>query len=293
VVYFNDYSISGPILDNILENIAMSWGGEIRMYEAVYSQLDFIRGLGINVYGLPLFAVFENGVLVGQRGMAVEENQISVWLDTFRAAHIYRAFPRTVFGSVGDGSRSTYFISELILMPERTGLAGFIRCRDNTILSVEEHSPLYALMENTFGGSGRTSFGLPNLDARIPAPGLRYFICRDGRFPLRDDDWKLNEVVSGDIKYLEFPMEDLNSNSFIGEVVLVKGEPDEWYVQLMVPCDGRMLSMRDEPILGSLLGNRFGGDGNSAFAVPDLSHVTAPVPGAQYYIMREMIYPSE
>jgi microcystin-dependent protein len=49
--------------------------------------------------------------------------------------------------------------------------------------------------------------------------------------------------------------------------------PDGW-----IPCDGRVLRVRDNQPLFALLGWRFGGDGWTTFALPDLrQRYTVPV----------------
>lgn len=54
---------------------------------------------------------------------------------------------------------------------------------------------------------------------------------------------------------------------YIGEIKLFVGkfEPKGWAF-----CDGRLLNIRDNAPLYSILQNRFGGDGKSTFALPDL-----------------------
>jgi len=41
--------------------------------------------------------------------------------------------------------------------------------------------------------------------------------------------------------------------------------PDGWQ-----PCNGQLVSIRDNPALFSLLGTQYGGDGNTTYALPDL-----------------------
>jgi len=41
--------------------------------------------------------------------------------------------------------------------------------------------------------------------------------------------------------------------------------PDNW-----LPCDGRILNIRDNPALFSLLGEMYGGDARTTFGIPDL-----------------------
>lgn len=47
-------------------------------------------------------------------------------------------------------------------------------------------------------------------------------------------------------------------------------------------CDGRLLPISQNPALFSLLGNRFGGDGKTNFAIPNYANL-APA-GSTYFI---------
>jgi microcystin-dependent protein len=57
------------------------------------------------------------------------------------------------------------------------------------------------------------------------------------------------------------------SDQFLGEIRMFAGPkiPPGWAL-----CDGQLLSIFDYPELYSLIGTRYGGDGMSTFAVPDL-----------------------
>jgi len=52
------------------------------------------------------------------------------------------------------------------------------------ILSIAQNTPLFALLGTNFGGDGRTTFALPNLNGSAPN-GLTYSICDQGIFPSR------------------------------------------------------------------------------------------------------------
>jgi microcystin-dependent protein len=60
-------------------------------------------------------------------------------------------------------------------------------------------------------------------------------------------------------------------------------EPKGWRF-----CDGKTLPINQNGALFSLLGNRFGGDGRSTFALPSLVH---PVEDLKYLICVEGMYP--
>ncbi|WP_249664239.1 phage tail protein, partial [Lysinibacillus sp. D4B1_S16] len=57
------------------------------------------------------------------------------------------------------------------------------------------------------------------------------------------------------------------AEQFLGEVRLFSFDkiPQNW-----LPCDGRLLQIRQPTALYSLIGNRYGGDGKTTFALPDL-----------------------
>lgn len=54
---------------------------------------------------------------------------------------------------------------------------------------------------------------------------------------------------------------------YLGQINLfaINFQPRGW-----IPCDGRLLNVSENQALFALLGNRFGGDGRTNFAVPDL-----------------------
>ena len=56
-------------------------------------------------------------------------------------------------------------------------------------------------------------------------------------------------------------------------------------------CDGRMLQIRQNQALFALLGTRYGGDGVTTFAIPNLKD-KAPLQELQYYIAIQGIFPS-
>jgi microcystin-dependent protein len=75
---------------------------------------------------------------------------------------------------------------------------------------------------------------------------------------------------------------------FIGQVTLFgfNFAPRGW-----APCEGQLLSTKENTALFSLLGTYFGGDGKTNFALPDLRG-REPTPETHYCIALEGIYPS-
>jgi len=57
------------------------------------------------------------------------------------------------------------------------------------ILQISQNQALYALIGCQYGGDGRTTFALPNLNKTplIPNTSLKYIICTQGYFPPRQD----------------------------------------------------------------------------------------------------------
>jgi microcystin-dependent protein len=62
---------------------------------------------------------------------------------------------------------------------------GWMECAGQT-LQVTQYTQLYSLIGNKYGGSGMTTFCLPNLGSIGQASGkVKYFIAVDGEFPPR------------------------------------------------------------------------------------------------------------
>jgi microcystin-dependent protein len=55
-------------------------------------------------------------------------------------------------------------------------------------------------------------------------------------------------------------------------------------------CNGAILNIQQNTALFSLIGNRFGGNGTTTFALPNLI-TTSPVSGMEYYIAVQGLYP--
>jgi microcystin-dependent protein len=55
-------------------------------------------------------------------------------------------------------------------------------------------------------------------------------------------------------------------------------------------CQGQLIQVNQNQALYSLIGTKFGGDGYSTFALPNLEGAE-PLPGMAYYICLQGIYP--
>lgn len=75
---------------------------------------------------------------------------------------------------------------------------------------------------------------------------------------------------------------------YIGQIELFPYtyEPMGWAL-----CDGRLLPVAQYDALFSLIGTHYGGDGQTTFALPNLKG-TEPIPGTNFYIALEGLYPT-
>ena len=68
------------------------------------------------------------------------------------------------------------FIGEVIMFAGNFAPRGWAFC-DGQLLAISQHQALFSILGTTYGGDGRTTFGLPDLRGRVPlhvgnGPGL-------------------------------------------------------------------------------------------------------------------------
>jgi microcystin-dependent protein len=147
---------------------------------------------------------------------------------------------------------------------------------DGSMMALSQNVPLFEAIGATFGGNGETTFQLPDLQGRavvgagqgpsvaialgqqvdagpdtpVSCLGLNYLINVGGAAP--------PDGGNGG-----FPP----SAAVLGEVAAYAGAyiPEGW-----LPADGREMSVEANEALFGVIGARFGGDGKSSFALPDL-----------------------
>ncbi|AFY49918.1 microcystin-dependent protein [Nostoc sp. PCC 7524] len=154
-------------------------------------------------------------------------------------------------------------IGEILLFPYNFIPRGFAPANGQT-LPIIQNTALFSLLGTTYGGDGRINFALPNLTS--PIPNTQYAIALQGIFPSRD----------------HFPT---SSNRLLGEIALL---PYNFTPRGFSAANGQLLSINQNPALFSLLGTTYGGDGQTTFALPNL---TSPIPNTQYAIAVDGIYP--
>ena len=71
------------------------------------------------------------------------------------------------------------FVAEIRMVGFNFAPRGWATC-DGQIISIAQNTALFSLLGTTYGGDGRTTFGLPNLQGRSPlqpgqGPGLSFY----------------------------------------------------------------------------------------------------------------------
>ena len=78
------------------------------------------------------------------------------------------------------------FIGQIELLPYNFVPQDWAAC-NGQLLSINQHTALFALLGTNFGGNGRTTFALPDLRGKEPVPDTHYCIALQGLFPPRSD----------------------------------------------------------------------------------------------------------
>ena len=63
------------------------------------------------------------------------------------------------------------FLGQIGLFPYNFAPKGWMVC-SGQVLPINQNQALFSLLGTNFGGDGRTTFGLPNLSGKAPAPSL-------------------------------------------------------------------------------------------------------------------------
>ncbi len=178
---------------------------------------------------------------------------------------------------------------------------------DGRLLSIAQNQELFSIYGNNFGGDGRTTFGLPNLNDTIPvgigrAPGSRYDVrigqnigqnqitlnqnnlpSHNHTMPFGPDTHTGNTEnnipfsnfqKSLGINYLvalqgQYPSNNsVGSETTLGEIVMFGGNYAPTGYAL---AQGQLLPIIEENYaLFSIFGTMYGGNGRTTFGLPDL-----------------------
>ena len=173
-----------------------------------------------------------------------------------------------------DSNTEGMLLGSLMLSPYDFVPEHFAAC-EGQLIPIDSNVSLFSLLGNTFGGDGKKDFGLPDMRGKAPLKGLSYLIVTKGIYPTRKN-------VRPNFYRTEQLLGQLSLVAYLAEYV----PPKEWEV-----CDGRLLNIRDEIALYSLLGTKFGGDGKTTFALPDLRKHEL-LQGITYLIARRGKFPA-
>jgi microcystin-dependent protein len=149
------------------------------------------------------------------------------------------------------------------LLLQNQPMPGWLLC-DGALVAASDYPQLFAKVHYRFGGEGPL-FALPTM------------LLPDGFAFVR-----VHETEGEVLDRLEGRM----PNNMLSQVSPYAGEdePAGW-----MECDGRLLGIRANYVLATLVGPRFGGDGLTTFALPTLP----PNEGIRYMICVEGANPRE
>ncbi|NNC51867.1 MAG: tail fiber protein [Erythrobacter sp.] len=75
------------------------------------------------------------------------------------------------------------YLAEVILVGQNFCPRGTMPA-DGKLLAISQYTALFSLLGTTYGGDGRSTFGLPDLRSDAPA-GMRYCVVTEGIYPSR------------------------------------------------------------------------------------------------------------
>jgi microcystin-dependent protein len=140
----------------------------------------------------------------------------------------------------------------------------WIQSRGQT-LPIAQNLALFKILGTTFGGDGKTTFGVPDM-------------------------WQVSPLnVPGNYGFSMYYIATVPSGStdegFMGEIKILPATvpPSGW-----LPCDGHLLTITENAALFSLLGSDYGGDGKTNFALPNITGLPA---GLQAFVCKLGVYP--
>jgi microcystin-dependent protein len=149
------------------------------------------------------------------------------------------------------------YIGQIVLYAFNFAPKSWSACSGQLVL-IRDDINLFRLIGTKFGGDGEITYALPNYTALAPA-NLQYCVAMQGVYPFADGG----------------PLRD----QAVGETTLFAGD---FAPGGCAACNGQLLQMSQNTVLFSTIGTTFGGDGQSTFAVPNLTSL-APA-GSTYSV---------
>jgi microcystin-dependent protein len=198
------------------------------------------------------------------------------------------------------GTTDTPFVGQIRTYAGTLPASG-VSAADGAIVPVSLNTALFSIYGTNFGGNGQTTFAFPDLSGRTPTHtgGVNGETLLGEENGTEANAITLSQLpahshtVPGTITPTGFtgtgtplkqqqpflglsflialegstPAQAGGSDPTIGEIALFGGsyEPAGW-----VRCDGQVLSVAQNQALFAVLGSKFGGNGTTTFALPDL-----------------------
>ena len=244
---------------------------------------------------------------VGKRGDSNPQNaaMASTWVPGHAAVSVYTQTPPSLelvfiictagFYPSTSGELYDGYMGEIVLAAIEYVPAGFMDCKGQT-LAARDYACIYALIAGKYGARGVVdAVTLPDLSGRF-ALGVGQSSDPDMGPPVSLGDAQGSQTLqlptvapSGStvvdvpdrppfctLKFLlasqgMYPTPgDFPDGGLLGEILMCSFneagfKPNQW-----LPCDGRLLLIREHSQLHALIGNTYGGDGHTSFALPDL-----------------------
>jgi microcystin-dependent protein len=197
------------------------------------------------------------------------------------------------FPSEDSGSGSSTFIGQIADFAGPLIPGGWMAA-NGALLSIASYPDLFSLIGTTYGGNGTTTFALPNLTGRVavgagPSDVLGTQFGQDST-TVTEAELPTGQVTGGTatdqpvtndqpslvVNYLIslsglFPTSDGTAfdatTPTLGQIVASAGDlvPVGWAL-----CDGQLISIQSNEALFAILGTKYGGNGTTTFALPNL-----------------------
>jgi microcystin-dependent protein len=192
----------------------------------------------------------------------------------------------------GDGTTESPLLGEIDLFAGSFAPRGWAFC-DGQVLKIDQDIPLFSIIGTTYGGDGKTTFALPDLQDRAvvgtgKGPGLT-------NRPLGEPFGKDRVVVSvqqipphahtlpgGGMTGVTGggqPFDNTQPSMALQYLISPFGHPDFAQIRMFAGnfapdgyllCDGQILPIAQHQELFKLLGTIYGSNGTTTFALPDL-----------------------
>lgn len=221
-----------------------------------------------------------------------------------------------IFPTEGGGATDLVQLGQVALFAGDLTPGGWAEA-DGRLLTISENTALFAVLGTTYGGDGQETFALPDLRGRTivgagssergtfvlgEADGTEETFLNSRTMPAHNhvidglEGPEFTSVAGGGAPldnmqpYLAlnyaivaegiFPSYDQDPiETVIGEIVALAGN---FIPGGLLPADGRLLGIESNYALYALLGNTYGGDGVTTFALPDLRGRTVVGAGEEF-----------